>query len=209
MPAEPQGLTESDFVIVARAKVRIPRSGDWTIGVHSDEGFGLRFIGASFASVSGNGERDANFPEYVVYQTNTGDSNTRGILKGIAVGVYEIEFISWERVGAAFYEIYAAEGAFADDASTDQWKLIGAPGGLEIVAGTKLAAIGLKKENDRVTIDFVSPQPDGRHQLHESVDLKNWQPVATAAFEKRPNNVVRASVSSVAGGARFYRVTIP
>ena len=39
------------------------------------------------------------FPEYIVFQTNTGDSNTRGVLRNLAAGDYEIEFIAWERVG--------------------------------------------------------------------------------------------------------------
>jgi hypothetical protein len=141
---------------------------------------------------------------------NTGDSNTRGVLQGVAAGTYEIEFISWERVGAAFYEVYAVEGAFQDDADTDQWQLIGAPGGLEIVAaGPKLTALGLTKAGNQVTIDFVSPTPDGQHQLLESTDLKAWTPITTAVFTKMANNIVRISLSGVAGNARFYRVVLP
>ncbi len=208
LPAEPLGLTAEDFVIVARAAVKIPRSGDWTIGVHTDEGFGLRFVGAPFASASGNGERDDNFPEFIALQVNIADSNTRGVLQGIAAGVYEIEFISWQRTGTAFYEVYAAEGAFVDDADTDQWQLIGAPGGLEIVSGTKLAAVGIKKDNDRVTIDLASPQPDGQHQLQESTDLKTWRAVAAAVVTKTGNDTVRVSVTGVTGGQRFYRVIL-
>ncbi|MBM3840060.1 MAG: hypothetical protein FJ398_19260 [Verrucomicrobia bacterium] len=209
IPAEAQGLTESDFVIVARARVKIPRAGDWTLGVHSDEGFGLRFIGAPFASVTGNGERDENFQEFMVFQTNTGDSNTRGVLKGIAAGVYEIEFIAWERVGAAYYEVYAAEGAFENDADTDQWKLIGEPGGLEIVAASpKVTALGLAKANDRVTIDFTTPAPAGQYQLQESADLKAWQPVSGATVQKTGNNSVRASGGGATTSARFYRLVL-
>jgi hypothetical protein len=209
LPAESQGLTDSDFVVIARARVKIPRSGDWTIGIHSDEGFGLRFIGAAFDSVHGNGERDDNFPEFMVHQINTGDSNTRGILRAVAAGTYEIEFISWERVGAAYYEIYAAEGAFEEDFLTDQWQLIGGPGGLEIVAGgPPLSAGGLTKTNDQVTIDLVSPNPDGQHQLEESVDLKTWQPVTGATFQKTGNFGVRVSVSGVVGDVRFYRIAL-
>ncbi len=210
LPAEAQGLTENDFVIVGRAKVRMPQGGDWTIGVHSDEGFALRFIGAPFASVSGNGERDDNFPEYIAFQTNTGDSNTRGILRGLTAGDYEIEFISWERVGPAFFEVYAAPGAFQEDAETDRWQLIGGPGGLQIIAsGPKLTAIGLSKANDRLTIDFLSPQPAGPHQLQESTDFKTWQAVSTATFQKTDGNNVRASVTGVTATARFYRLVLP
>jgi hypothetical protein len=208
LPAEQQGLAESDFVIVARAKVVIPRAGDWTIGVHSDEGFGLRFIGAPFESVSGAGQRDDNFPEFMVAQNNIGDSNSRGILRNVAAGTYEIEFISWERVGAAYYEIYAAEGAFADDAETDQWQLIGAPGGLEIVTGANLTLRAIKREINQITIDFTSPNPDGQHRLEESVDLKTWQPVSGATFQKTADGV-HASVNGVTGDVRFYRVSVP
>ena len=208
LPAEAKGLSPSDFVIVARAQVKIPRSGDWTIGVHSDEGFALRFIGAPFDSVSGNGMRDDNFPEYMAFLTTTADSSTRGILKGIAVGTYEIEFIAFQRAAAAFYEVYAAEGAFVDDTETDQWQLIGAPSGLEIVSGTKLTLNRLTKVNDKVTIEFASPEPDGQHQLQESVDLKIWQPVAAVVFEKAANNALRASVTGVSGNTRFYRMVL-
>ncbi|MEO8428023.1 MAG: Ig-like domain-containing protein [Verrucomicrobiota bacterium] len=213
LPAEQQALPDSDFVIVARASVKIPRSGDWTIGVHSDEGFALRFIGSPFASVSGNGARDENFPEFMAVPVNTVDSNTRGILQGIAAGTYEIEFIAWERVGAAFYEVYAAEGAFQDDADTDQWQLIGATGGLEIVKllppPISLTALGLTKAGNQVTIDFISPTPDGQHQLLKSTDLKTWQPAVAAVFTKVANNIVRVSLSGVAGNATFYRVLLP
>ncbi|HVY69724.1 MAG TPA: Ig-like domain-containing protein, partial [Verrucomicrobiae bacterium] len=122
LPAEGNGLTDSDYVVVARARVKIPRTGDWTFGVHSDEGFGLRVIGAPFSSVSGAGEIDDNFPEYLVEKNNIADSNTRGVITNLVAGNYDLEFISWERVGAFSFEVYAAEGAFAEDADTDQWQ---------------------------------------------------------------------------------------
>ena len=205
LPAEQQGLTDNDFVIVARAKVKIPRSGDWTIGVHSDEGFGLRFIGAPFSSVSGAGEWDDNFPEFIVAKNNTADSNTRGVLTKIAAGTYEIEFLSWQRIGSAYYEVYAAQGNFAEDADTDQWQLIGAPGGLEIVTGANLTFVRIQRQNDQVLIDFTTPNPDGPHQLLESVDLKTWRPTTGATFQKNGGGI-RTSVNGVAGEKKFYRV---
>jgi hypothetical protein len=210
LPAEQQGLSESDFVIVARAKVRIPRSGDWTIGVHTDEGFALRFGGAPFESASGNGERDEAFPQFIFEQNNTADSSTRGILRNLMAGTYEIEFISWERVGSASYEIYAAEGAFTADVDTDQWKLIGAAGGLEIVADVaRLNVSGISKKIDQVTIDVISPSPDATHQLQESLDLKTWQPVTGATFVKVSAGAVRVTISGTAANARFYRIVLP
>lgn len=209
LPAEQKGLTENDFVIVGRAKVKIPRSGDWTIGVHSDEGFGLRFIGAAFKSVNGSGELDDNFPEFMVQQNNTTDSNSRGILKNLVAGTYEIEFISWERVGSAFCEVYAAEGAFAEDADSDQWKLIGAPGGLEIVARPpQLNLIGLSKNNEQVTLEFTSTSPGLIYQLQESSDLIKWLLVPSAGFQDAGGNKVRATANSVTAAVRFYRIAL-
>src|SRR5690606_7312842 len=107
-PAEAEGMSTSDFVVTARAQVRIPRAGDWTIGVHSDHGFALRFIGAPFDSVSGNGVRNDDFPEYMAVLTETADSNTRGVLRGIAAGEYGIELIMFQRVAGSFVGVYAA-----------------------------------------------------------------------------------------------------
>lgn len=208
LPAEAVGLTDDDFVLVARAKVAIPRTGDWTIGVHSDEGFALRFVGARFDTVSGAGSRDDAFPEFIFAPNNTTDSSTRGVLRNIPAGTYEIEFISWERVGAAFYEIYAAEGAFADDSETDQWQLIGASNGLQIVAGGNLLVVAIKKEGNVVTLDFTSPNPDGQHRLEQSSDLKTWQPVTGTTFQKAANGV-RASVTGATGASSFYRLALP
>ncbi len=205
LPAEQQGLTDNDFVIVGRAKIKIPRSGDWTIGVHSDEGFGLRFMGAAYRSVTGGGELDENFSEFMVAKNNSADSNTRGVLSNVAAGTYEIEFLSWQRIGGAYYEVYAAQGSFAEDADTDQWQLIGAPGGLEIVSGANLALVGIQTQIDRVVIDFTTPNPEGQHQILETVDLKTWLPATGATFQKTGNGI-RASISGVVGGMKFYKV---
>jgi hypothetical protein len=209
LPAEAEGLSPSDFVIIGHAKVRIPRSGDWTIGVHSDDGFALRVVGAPFESVSGAGALDEDFPEYMGFLTETGDSNSRGILRGLPAGEYPIEFIAFQRVGSAFYEVYAAEGAFAEDAETDQWLLIGAPGGLEIVAGPKgdLKVRTVSKLGNRLTIEFDSPEPGGTHQLEESTDLKAWRTAANATFETAGTGM-RVSVGVDASPANFYRLVI-
>ena len=193
---------------MTHAKVKIPRAGDWTIGVHTDEGFALRFIGAPFESVSGGAERDADFPEFMVAPNNTTDSNARGVLKDLQPGTYDIEFISWERVGAAYYEIYAAEGAFTEDAETDQWQLIGAAGGLEIVTGLNLRVASITRQNTAITLDFTSPNPEGQHQIEQSSDLKSWQTVAGATFQKTGTGL-RATLSGVTDSKNFYRVALP
>ena len=207
LPGEAEGLAAADFVIVARARVRIPRAGDWTIGVHTDDGFALRFIGAPFDSVHGNGLRDDTFPEYMAYLTETGNSSTRGILRNLAAGEYGIEMIAFQRVGGAQYEVYAAEGAFAEDTDTDQWALIGGAGGLELVAEPVTFEIErIVKVGGRVTLDFRSPNPNGPHQVFRSTDLKTWSVVSGVEFTPIGAQTVRATVGVEGDAAGFYRL---
>jgi len=210
LPAETSGLTENDFVIVARGNVVIPRPGDWTIGVHTDEGFALRFKGAPFASVHGNGERDENFPEYMMHQVNTADSNTRGILRNLPAGVYEIELLSWERAGTASYEIYAAEGAFEEDAATEDWRLIGGAEGLALAApvapATPTRFLTIKKTGNLVTLDFETPRPAGPHVLQSSPDLVNWSNVVNVTFSPNGAGMARGSAMVAGEPFQFYRI---
>jgi hypothetical protein len=189
----------------------VPKSGDWTIGVHTDDGFALRFIGAPFGSVAGNGTRDDDFPEYMALPVPSTDSSTFGVLNNLAAGKYDLELLYFQRTGAAFCEIYTAPGALTSDADSADWQLIGAAGGWQIVAAPPTGPVTLHqlaKTGDRVTITFDTPAPDGQHQLQESVDLKSWQAAAGATFEKTGGNAMRATVSGVAGNARFYRVSL-
>jgi hypothetical protein len=206
-PAEGAGLPADDFALLGRALVVVPTTGDWTIGVHSDEGFALRFKGAAFSEVNGNGARDDNFPEFMSYPNLTSDSSTLGIITNLAAGTYEIEFLSWQRTATAGCEIYAAPGAFLSDGDTDQWQLIGAPTGWQIVAGTPLVVKQLTKTGNTVTIDFGTPVPDSPHLLWESTDLKTWKGVSGATFTKTGSNGVRVSVSNVIGELRYYRIS--
>jgi hypothetical protein len=208
-PAESQGLTASDFVIIAHANVQIPTSGDWTIGVHSDDGFALRFVGWPFDSVNGTGTIDDDFPQYMGF-LNTGTCNTRGILKGIPAGEYAIEFAGFQRTAAAGFEVYAAAGAFQDDSETDQWQLIGAPGGLNVVAPKiPLHLRSVAKAADRITIEFDTPEADSPHQLQVSDSLKpgSWQPISGATFEKTANGL-RVSAGAMTGPAKFFRLVL-
>ncbi len=211
-PAEAAGLAPSDFVVAARGKVRFPRSGDWTIGVHSDDGFALRFVGAPFASVSGVGAIDENFPEYVQVAVPTGDSNTRAVLKNLAAGDYVIELVYFQRATGAAVEVYAGEGEFVEDAD-GLWALIGAPDGLELVTDELPAApptLGtIRYQAGTVTIDFTSTSPAATHELWESGDMKSWTKSTTATFTSTGGTGVRVTVTGATAPQTFYRVTVP
>lgn len=210
-PAEVEGLPTADWITVGRARVHVPSTGDWTIGVHSDDGFALRFAGHPFATVAGNGTIDADYPEYISFATGTADSNTRGVLKDLPAGDYVVEFIHFDRVGGAALEIYAAPGNFEADADTSTWALIGATDGLQLVAESiPLAPFSLgsiQATATTVTIDFESAKANGQHTLEESADLKTWTPNTKATFVSTGGNRVRTTAQAL-GASRFYRVRI-
>ncbi len=208
LPGEGAGLSNNDFVVLGHAFVKIPITSDWTIGVHSSEGFGLRFVGAAFESASGNGVLDANFPEYLIHPNATGDSNTRGVLKELDAGIYEIEFVAWERSGEAFYEIYAAQGAYLDDLDSDDWAVIGSPDGLELIgAGLGDMVVTNLVVGEGLTVDFTSPEPGGIHQLQQSVDLLEWTPLA-ATFSNLGDGVLRGDAAALEGPINFVRAVL-
>lgn len=118
------GCCVDDFILLHIGHIRIEEEGDYTFGVHSDDGFAMRIRGGTAISESGFGELDAGDAEAVVHPTNTGDSSTRGVYR-LTPGVYRLEFFWWERGGGDHGELYVAKGAFANDADTASWRLVG------------------------------------------------------------------------------------
>ena len=89
--------TGDQFIQYSRAAVRFSEAGEFTFGVHSDDGMGLRFLGGpTFISSDGLGGIDNADPSALVFVGPTGDSDTRGVLSVPSPGTYEIEFFWWE-----------------------------------------------------------------------------------------------------------------
>jgi hypothetical protein len=118
--------TGEDFILLAIGHMVIPESGQYTFGVHSDDGFAFRIRGGRAISVSGNGQLDPVDPEAIVHPADTGDSNTRAVFQ-LGAGVYRVEWFFWERGGGEGGEFYAAKGAVVNDGDipASDWKLVG------------------------------------------------------------------------------------
>ncbi len=121
------GILESNCVALYRGQIKIPEGGDYTFGVHSAAGFALRFPGTQWKAVYGAGWLDHGDLDHetMMYDYDTDDSNTRGVIT-LSEGVHAVEFLVWCDVnGKRSHELYAAKGAFANDADTDTWRLVG------------------------------------------------------------------------------------
>jgi len=180
--------TDDDFIQLAKGRIRITEPGEYTFGMHSDDGFGLRIFGAVFTSVSGNGIIDVGAPNSVIHPSDTGDSNTRAVTT-LQAGDYDIEFFWWERGGGDFGELYAAKGSFAADVDTDTWRLVGAEDGLALVGPPSAAAIRITDvakvaAPSSVQLTFTV-NPGETYIAQYSSDLRSWtdtgDPIVPAA----------------------------
>lgn len=174
--------TGDDFVLLAIGHLVIPESGQYTFGVHSDDGFAFRIRGGTAISVSGNGKLDPVDPEAVVHEANTGDSNTRAVFQ-LGAGVYRVEWFFWERGGGEGGEFYAARGAVVNDGDipASDWKLVG-----DNTPSQEFTSLGITDAGWTV----VASPPGGDFQLNAWSD-------AFADLEAGPNSTTNYPVLNV------------
>ncbi len=115
---------EDNFVLSAKAKIKITEAGDYTFGVHSDDGFALRIRSQPWKNVLSGGQVLAQDPTTLFYPWGTGDANTRAVVN-LAAGEYDLEFVWFENGGGADVELYAAKGVYTCDVDTPNWRLVG------------------------------------------------------------------------------------
>ena len=172
-----------DFIQLNKGNILITEAGDYTFGVQSDDGFGVRIHGMTFDEASGAGEIDTLIPDAFFFRGTTGNSQTRAIARNVQPGVYPLEFLWFERGGGDYGEIFAAQGAFPLVEDTDTWELIGE--GLTLVGGVVDAPV-LKSFSigDDVVLDFTTPSPESLHFLQMSTSLKaaEWTVIEDAAL---------------------------
>jgi hypothetical protein len=102
---------DNDFATLATVTVSIPEENDYVFGFGSDDGASLTLEGADFtilgtAAGAGIVTNDGQTMEYNV---NTGNSDTFGTTH-LMPGEYELSFLTWERGGGAWAEVYAGVG---------------------------------------------------------------------------------------------------
>ncbi len=58
------------------------------------------------------------------------------------------------------------------------------------------------------TIDFLTPEPAGRHQLEVSADLRTWEPVPIATFQVQGASALRTGLAGVPESPSFFRISL-
>jgi hypothetical protein len=115
---------DNDVAFVYKTQINVDVPGNYTFGVHSDDGFALQIGNNFFTSVSGAGLSDYDDPSTMLFYGGTGDSNSRGVVN-LPVGTHTLTFVAFEGGGGSGHELYYAPGAFANDTDTTTWRLVG------------------------------------------------------------------------------------
>jgi hypothetical protein len=120
------GGDDNDIQALFKGRIRVEEAGHYTFGVQSDDGFALRIHGAQWISAHGAGILDANdlSGSTLAHPGPTGNSNTRGIVF-LDRGLYDLELVSFENGGGAWWELFAAKGQFQNFGDTNTWRLVG------------------------------------------------------------------------------------
>ncbi len=99
-----------DFILAISTGIRIDATGQWTFGVHSDDGFILELT---------NGRED-----YVAsFMNPRAPADTLTTFNISQAGTYKLNLIYFERGGGAVLELFAAQGGYSS--FNDAFQLIG------------------------------------------------------------------------------------
>jgi hypothetical protein len=142
-PIEVPGLADDDFATQATVIVSIEEEGDYIFGFASDDGASLTLEGANFTILNPGAPRAVtNNGQTMEFNANTGNSDTFGTTH-LAAGEYELTFLTWERGGGAFAEVYTGVGS--DGLGMLTARLLGSPAeefDILIPAGLQLGGEG-------------------------------------------------------------------
>ncbi len=196
------------FVIVAKASFFVVESGEYTIGAHTNDGFGMLLDGAEFTSEVGDGSIDRLHPSILAFTGITYDSNVRAVVSLEAGTVYGIQIVGFQDRDDTGFEFYAAKGAFEQDEDTDQWFAIGDPRGPFQLVGSggqePLDITEVARSGTEATITWQSAEGDGFFLVQRSTDLVDWTEVATGIASEADQTSFM--IEDASAPAEYYRV---
>ena len=106
------------------AKVKLEKPGTWSVNVHGDDFFAVRFPGHKWRSVSGLGGIDPLDAETMYYECESADGCAIGVID-LPAGESIVEVLLGNCVSGAMLQVLAAPGEHAAEGSTDQWRVPG------------------------------------------------------------------------------------
>ena len=211
---------DDNLIGVAKATIQIPagEGGEWTFGVHSDDGFALRIDGGVFQRVSGGSFIDPALRDTVYFRFGTGNSDARAVVT-LSEGPHKVDFIWFEGTGGSYFELYAARGGFNNDGDTGNWRLVGGPEGLALTAATTtdpgfvITNVTAGPNPGEITLSFPST-PGVIYGIEYDLDLAGvWPSAGTVTGAAGTTTTVTLNPATLNGGTAptriFFRVRRP
>ena len=130
------GASNDNVVTVAKGRINVPATGDYTFWAQGDDGFLLRVKGVNGApnpkwtratqgGSDGAGRFEMSNPNELFFENGTGNSDTRGIIN-LTAGEYDLEYVQWEGGGGFWYELTATQGAWPHGTTPPNgWQAVG------------------------------------------------------------------------------------
>ncbi len=112
----PGVITGSYYAFLVEGSIWIPRAGDWTFSVGSDDGFSLKIYNEKYSFTS-------EFPNGRSY------GQTPAIFRVLEPGAFKVRLLYFQGTGSAALDFSVKEGAFDDyeTFSLDGFQLVGLP----------------------------------------------------------------------------------
>lgn len=143
LPDDTAGTDDNDVVLHAKAKINIPTTGPYTFCVRCSDGFALRLKNVPWVNKAGAAGIDPADPTTLLLMPGTTaltENTSRGLVN-LTAGIYDIEFITFDRTRDFNAEVFAipgnqiatgeyAAGATANNGAAtinaaDGWRLVG------------------------------------------------------------------------------------
>lgn len=168
------GEETPNTVSVAKGRLRVSEPGQYTIQVHSSDGFAMRIPGFEWDEVHSwrvgdTAEIDPLDPETIVFPVRTGDVNTRGVIT-LPQGDIDFEFLHFggglSYLTGVYYEVTSAKGNFEFQSSA-QWLPLGVGAVVEEISPAP-RHVQLKSPALMVTADEVARNMT---EVRESVEF--------------------------------------
>lgn len=117
-------MIEGPCAALHMARVNLDKAGTWSINVHGDDYYAVRFPGHKWKSVTGLGGIDPLDPETMYFECESGDGCSIGVID-LPAGESTIEVLLGNRIFDGMIQVLAAPGEHKMEGSTDQWRLPG------------------------------------------------------------------------------------
>ncbi len=118
-------VDDNNYIIIARTKLTVTQSGDYTFNVHADDNAALRIVGQPFTQAFGLGFIDGAGKDTIFAPVGAADSNLRGSI-ALSPGTYDVEVLAFEGTGGSSLEVSWSPGVHTTDESIGAtWSLVG------------------------------------------------------------------------------------